>query len=81
VTEARNRHDEEFGEDRLLECLRANRQAAPDDLLRRVFATVREFCDGADATDDITVTVTRVGATDPPGDQPTDEPLAATSGR
>jgi predicted ester cyclase len=62
VTEARNRGDDEFGEERLLECLRAHRDAAPNDLLRRVFATVRDFCDGADPTDDITVTITRVGA-------------------
>jgi sigma-B regulation protein RsbU (phosphoserine phosphatase) len=62
VTEARNRDDEEFGEDRLLNCLRAHRDHAPGDLLRCVFAAVHEFCGGADPTDDITVTVTRVGA-------------------
>ena len=62
VTEARNRSDEEFGEERLLDCLSPHRDAAPDDLLRRVFAAVREFCGGADPTDDITVTITRVGA-------------------
>jgi serine phosphatase RsbU (regulator of sigma subunit)/limonene-1,2-epoxide hydrolase len=62
VTEARNRHDEEFGEDRLLDCLRAHHRATPDDLLQRVFDAVRTFCDGADPTDDITVTVTRFDA-------------------
>src|SRR5262249_20216306 len=46
VTEARNRRDEEFGENRLLDCLRASPGAPPDHLLRRVFAAVRHFFHG-----------------------------------
>ena len=59
VTEARNRADEEFGDQRLLQRLEAARAAAPDAVLRQLLAAVREFCDGAEPTDDVTVTVTR----------------------
>jgi phosphoserine phosphatase RsbU/P len=59
VTEARNRRDEEYGEERLVDCIVAAAEEGPRGLLDRVFASVREFCDGADPTDDRTVTVTR----------------------
>jgi len=61
VSEARSASDEEFGEDRLLarcpdatECRRLR--------CCRMFATVRAFCQHADQSDDVTVTVTRFGA-------------------
>jgi sigma-B regulation protein RsbU (phosphoserine phosphatase) len=57
VTEARNTADEEFGDQRLLECL--TRAPAPADLLSRVFAAVRDFSRPAEPTDDITLLVTR----------------------
>jgi len=59
VTEARNPADDEFGDDRLLACLTTNASTPPSDLLARVFDRVRQFCDHADQSDDITVTVTR----------------------
>jgi len=59
VTEARNASDEEFGENRLMTCLSASAVSTPVVLLNRIFAAVREFCQRADQSDDITVTVTR----------------------
>jgi ketosteroid isomerase-like protein len=60
VTEARNAAGEEFGEDRLMTCLRSNADRSPTALMDRILADVREFCAHADQTDDVTVTVTRV---------------------
>ena len=57
VTEARNAGDEEFGDDRLLECLAST--PSPADLLSRVFAAVRDFSRPAEPTDDVTLLVTR----------------------
>jgi len=59
VTEARNRDDEEFGEDRLLACLTSEPASAPDVMLARIFAAVRDFSHAAEQADDITVTATR----------------------
>ncbi len=64
VTEARNRRDEEYGEERLVDCLLATGRDRPRALPDRVFASVREFCDGAEASDDITVTVTQFTASE-----------------
>jgi len=59
VTEARNERDEEFGEPRLLACLRQIDGSEPDAVVKRVFDEVRAFCQDAEQTDDITVTATR----------------------
>jgi len=59
VTEARSAGDEEFGENRLMTCLSASAASAPGVLLNRIFAAVHEFCQQADQSDDMTVTVTR----------------------
>ncbi|HET6960227.1 MAG TPA: SpoIIE family protein phosphatase [Vicinamibacterales bacterium] len=57
VTEARNAGEEEFGDERLVECVTP--PAEPADLLSRVFTAVRDFSAPAEATDDITLLVTR----------------------
>jgi sigma-B regulation protein RsbU (phosphoserine phosphatase) len=57
VTEARNAGEEEFGDERLVQCVTP--PAAPADLLSRVFTAVRDFSAPAEATDDITLLVTR----------------------
>jgi serine phosphatase RsbU (regulator of sigma subunit) len=59
VPDARNRADEEFGQDRLVDSLLAGVGDGPRGVLDRVLASVREFCGGADPMDDITVAVTR----------------------
>ena len=59
VTEARDPSGEEFGEERFAASLRAHLSAPPAALLDYVFADVRAFTQGAEPSDDITVTVTR----------------------
>jgi len=59
VTEASDIHDQEFGEDRLLSYLAAVGDDAPTSVLRGILGSVREFCDGAAQSDDITAAVIR----------------------
>ncbi len=59
VTEAVNGADEDFGEERLLQCLHENRTRGPEELLERVFAAVRMFAAGAPQSDDVTALVLR----------------------
>lgn len=54
VTEAHNRSDELFGDDRLLAALNENKDASPKELDRIVRERIEEFCDGAEQYDDIT---------------------------
>jgi steroid delta-isomerase-like uncharacterized protein len=59
LTEARDAGDEEFGETRLLACLAGGYgSSSPAALLATVVDAVRGFCQQADQSDDITVTVT-----------------------
>jgi hypothetical protein len=63
VTEAMNDSGDEFGEDRLLECL--DHSAVSDDSLaitRLVFESVRQFCAETPQSDDITMLVLRYAA-------------------
>jgi serine phosphatase RsbU (regulator of sigma subunit) len=57
VTEAFNSAGEEFGESRLLECLHANRQCEPAQLLQKVLSSVQKFTAGAAQSDDVTALV------------------------
>jgi sigma-B regulation protein RsbU (phosphoserine phosphatase) len=59
VTEALDAAGEEFGEERLLACLEANRQKRPPEVLDRLLSTVREFTAGAAQHDDVTALVLR----------------------
>src|SRR6266404_4949097 len=58
VTEAPNRQAEEYGEVRLAELIRENRDSPVNELLAAVQASVQEFS-GATQADDITVIVAR----------------------
>jgi sigma-B regulation protein RsbU (phosphoserine phosphatase) len=58
VTEALNPDNEEFGEDRLMECLKPD-ALEPGVVLDRILRDVRRFCKQSEQGDDITVTVTR----------------------
>jgi sigma-B regulation protein RsbU (phosphoserine phosphatase) len=62
VTEALDVEGREFGEDRLLACLEANRRATPAELLEAVLTSVRSFAAGAAQHDDVTALVLRYGA-------------------
>jgi predicted ester cyclase len=59
ATEARNAEDEEFGEDRLLNCAAGPGEDSPGEILGRVFRTIREFTGTSPQSDDITLSVTR----------------------
>jgi sigma-B regulation protein RsbU (phosphoserine phosphatase) len=58
VTEAVNPQGEEFGDDRLISCLRAD-ISEPELVLERILGGVREFCKQSEQGDDITVAITR----------------------
>jgi steroid delta-isomerase-like uncharacterized protein len=59
VTEARNAESDEFGEERLLACVRANCDLAPTELLQCVFDAVHQFSAGTAQGDDLTLLVLR----------------------
>jgi sigma-B regulation protein RsbU (phosphoserine phosphatase) len=59
VTEAFNAASEEFGIDRLLECVRANAALPPTALLEQIMTAVRLFVNDAVRSDDVTVVVLR----------------------
>jgi sigma-B regulation protein RsbU (phosphoserine phosphatase) len=59
VSEALNLDDEEFGDDRLLECARENWELSPSDLLKCLLDTVHQFTAGAAQSDDLTVLILR----------------------
>ncbi len=56
ITEATNKAEEEFGEERLVEVLHANKSLPPPELLRQVMASVQEFSPGEQG-DDLTLIV------------------------
>jgi serine phosphatase RsbU (regulator of sigma subunit) len=68
VTEARapaspdGEFGEEFGEDRLLEFLRDARELAPETLVDRLIARIREFSGPVQLADDVTVAAIRFGS-------------------
>jgi ketosteroid isomerase-like protein len=59
VTEARNTGGDEFGEERLMTRVVARAPSPPAQILRGLFEDVGAFCEHAEQSDDITVTVTR----------------------
>ncbi|MEO1085716.1 MAG: SpoIIE family protein phosphatase, partial [Acidobacteriota bacterium] len=59
ISEAMNSADEEYGEERLYEVVRANRDESAAALVDRVFAAVKDFCADAPQTDDMSMVVIR----------------------
>jgi len=59
VTEALNRHKEEFGDPLLVETLLDNRLSATSDLVSGLFASVDSFAEGEEQADDIACVVIR----------------------
>ena len=59
VTEAMSASGEEYGEERLMACVDANRQRSTREVLDAIFASVREFSVGAVQSDDVTALVLR----------------------
>jgi serine phosphatase RsbU (regulator of sigma subunit) len=63
VTEARNRHGEEFGRDRLVQAMVGAHGQKPDVALERLLEEVRRFSEGTPQADDITALVLRYRGT------------------
>ena len=57
VVESRNESDEEFGYERLQECVSKNTHLSADDLHRKVIDDLNEFIGGANYDDDLTLMV------------------------
>jgi sigma-B regulation protein RsbU (phosphoserine phosphatase) len=55
-----NRRFEEFGEDRLLEVVKAHRDLPPDALIEEAFKSVKQHTGDAPQTDDMTIVVLKV---------------------
>lgn len=53
------RRGEEYTDERLLACVQAHRDRAPQDLLAALLADVRRFCNQATPNDDVTLLVVR----------------------
>jgi phosphoserine phosphatase RsbU/P len=59
MTEARNPDGEEFGDEQLMSCVRANTALTPTDLLECLLDTVHKFSAGAAQSDDMTLLALR----------------------
>ncbi|OQY26492.1 MAG: hypothetical protein B6244_13360 [Candidatus Cloacimonetes bacterium 4572_55] len=55
VSEAWNRDENEYGEERLEALIKAHRKETADDLMKRILQDVANFSDGMRQTDDITI--------------------------
>jgi sigma-B regulation protein RsbU (phosphoserine phosphatase) len=60
VVEAPNRHDEEFGEDRLVKLLVEQRGRALDEISAAIQSAIQEWSHGTEAHDDLTLVLARV---------------------
>jgi serine phosphatase RsbU (regulator of sigma subunit) len=61
ISEAQNPAGEEYGDDRLIACLEANRGASPAAMREALLASARTFAAGATQSDDMTVLIVRYG--------------------
>ncbi|HSP92618.1 MAG TPA: SpoIIE family protein phosphatase [Vicinamibacterales bacterium] len=61
ISEAQSPDGEEYGDDRLIACLEANRGAAPAAMREALLASARTFAAGAMQSDDMTVLIVRYG--------------------
>lgn len=59
ISEAQNPEGEEFGDDRLIACLEANRQGSTAAMREALIASTRAFALGANQSDDMTVLILR----------------------
>jgi len=59
VTEARNAHGREFGENRLASFINSVASTPVPEMLRSILARVQNFCQGTAQSDDITLTIVR----------------------
>jgi sigma-B regulation protein RsbU (phosphoserine phosphatase) len=59
VTEAEDRDNNPFGEERLMDAIRSHQNSSLGDLMQGVFGAVGKFTEGANQFDDITLLVVR----------------------
>ena len=59
ISEALNAADDEFGDDRILECLRRNPEVSVSQVLECLMRAVKDFASGTDQSDDMTAVVVR----------------------
>jgi phosphoserine phosphatase RsbU/P len=59
VSEALNEAGDEYSDDRLLACLKANRTRSPQQIIDSVLRDVRAFCGDAPQSDDVTIVMMR----------------------
>ena len=60
ISESMNSHDEEWGESRLIECVKSCREMSAHGAMARIFAAADAFSAGASQHDDMTLVVLRV---------------------
>jgi sigma-B regulation protein RsbU (phosphoserine phosphatase) len=60
ISEAMNLEDEEWGEERLVDCVRASKSSSAQELLDCIFAAATEFAGAAPQHDDMTLVILRV---------------------
>jgi serine phosphatase RsbU (regulator of sigma subunit) len=61
ISEAMNHHDDEFGEERIVEVVERCDGLPPALVIERMFEAADAFADGAPQHDDMTAVVVRVG--------------------
>ncbi|BDZ67981.1 hypothetical protein GCM10025860_14290 [Methanobacterium ferruginis] len=59
VTEAVNKHEEQFGEGQLIKLIEENHDLFPEDLKNKIIDQVYDFASGTKQADDITLMILR----------------------
>ena len=82
ITEAANRDDEMYGEERLEKLLVQHRHATAREIEERVYTSIKDFADGAAQTDDLTMVIVKMttDAADEDSKETPDSPRMAKGG-
>lgn len=59
LVEARDGYEREFGEERLISCVRGTRICSAQEILKKIFAPFQEFCRDEPQSDDVSVAILR----------------------
>ncbi len=57
ISEAMNKHEEEFEEERILQVIKSNMDESPHQMIENLISSVREHADGEEQSDDMTLLV------------------------
>lgn len=82
ITEATNPNDEMYGDERLEDLLVLHRHAPARDIEERVYTSIKDFTAGAAQTDDLTMVIVKIVATEvsPEFEEEADSPAQARDG-